>query len=72
MSDKQMVTAAGRNNDKSVFKTSYPDGVLTSKPLVLWVDQVTLVDIFHFGTVRYDICYLNVIAHIICKSSTTI
>jgi len=40
MSDKQMVTAAGRNNDQSVFKTSYPDGVLTKIPLILWVDQV--------------------------------
>jgi len=38
MADKPMVTALGKQGDRMVFKSSYPSGVVTDKPLVLWVD----------------------------------
>lgn len=41
MDNKQMVTAAGRGNDKNPFPSSYQDGVLTKAPLVLWLDGLS-------------------------------
>ncbi|KAJ1424138.1 ClpP/crotonase-like domain-containing protein [Ochromonadaceae sp. CCMP2298] len=41
MQDKHMVTAAGRGDDTSVFRTSYPEGVLFSKPLVIITDGLS-------------------------------
>eukprot|EP01041_Mallomonas_annulata_P010940 gene10940-22838_t len=41
MDNKPMVTALGKLDDKSVFKSSYPSGVVTNKPLVLWVDGLS-------------------------------
>ena len=36
-----MVTAAGKGNDKTEFRTSYPDGVLYTKPLVILTDGLS-------------------------------
>lgn len=42
MKDKLMVVAVGKNeNDRSIFKTSYPDGVIYTKPLVLITDGLS-------------------------------
>jgi carboxyl-terminal processing protease len=41
MDDKNMVTALGRGDEKSVFKSSYPDGVLYKKPLILFTDGLS-------------------------------
>lgn len=42
MNDKLMVIAVGKNeNDRSKFKTSYPDGVIYTKPLVLITDGLS-------------------------------
>ena len=41
MDNKDMVTALGRGDEKSVFKTSYPEGVLYEKPLVLLTDGLS-------------------------------
>lgn len=45
MNDQLMVTAVGRNNEKTVFRTSYPDGVLynvnSEKPLILLIDNLS-------------------------------
>jgi len=41
MDDKEMATALGKNGEKSVFRTSYPDGVLYSKPLVVMIDGLS-------------------------------
>jgi len=39
--DKPMVTAQGKQQDSMVFRSSYPSGVVTEKPLVLWVDGLS-------------------------------
>jgi len=36
-----MAQASGRGNDMSIFRTSYPEGVLYKKPLVLLVDALS-------------------------------
>lgn len=41
MDNKDMVTALGRGDEKSVFKSSYPEGVLFTKPLVLLTDGLS-------------------------------
>eukprot|EP01040_Poterioochromonas_malhamensis_P008460 gene8460-9153_t len=41
MNDKVMATAIGRGNDQTVFKTSYPSGVITTKPLVVVTDGLS-------------------------------
>ena len=41
MDNKDMVTALGRGDEKSVFKSSYPEGVLYEKPLVLLTDGLS-------------------------------
>ena len=41
MDNKDMVTALGRGDEKSIFKSSYPDGVLYEKPLVLLTDGLS-------------------------------
>lgn len=41
MDSKEMVTAMGRGDEKNIFKTSYPDGVLSDKPLVLLTDGLS-------------------------------
>ena len=37
----EMAQASGRGNDMSIFRTSYPEGVLYKKPLVLLVDALS-------------------------------
>ena len=41
MDNKEMATAVGKNGEKSVFRTSYPEGVLYSKPLVVMIDGLS-------------------------------
>lgn len=41
MDDKVMVTAMGKNSEKNVFKSSYIDGVIYDKPLVLLTDGLS-------------------------------
>ena len=41
MDNKDMVTALGRGEEKSVFKSSYPEGVLFTKPLILLTDGLS-------------------------------
>jgi carboxyl-terminal processing protease len=41
MDNKDMVTALGRGDEKNVFKSSYPDGVLYNKPLILLTDGLS-------------------------------
>ena len=47
MNDKPMVTARGKEGpidtalNTQVFKTSYPEGVLTKKPLLIWLDSLS-------------------------------
>lgn len=41
MGDKPMVTAAGKDNNKNTFRTSYPDGQLFEKPLVVLADGLS-------------------------------
>lgn len=41
MDNKVMVTAVGRNNEKNVFYTSYPPGVLFKKPIVILTDSLS-------------------------------
>jgi len=41
MDNKNMVTTVGRNNEKSSFASSYPEGVISSKPLVLLTDGLS-------------------------------
>ena len=41
MDNKEMVTALGRGDEKSIFKSSYPEGVLFNKPLVLLTDGLS-------------------------------
>jgi carboxyl-terminal processing protease len=41
MDNKEMVTAMGRSNERSTFKTSYPEGVVYDKPLVLLTDGLS-------------------------------
>jgi hypothetical protein len=41
MDGKPMATAIGRGNEQNVFKTSYPDGVLTDKPLIVLTDGLS-------------------------------
>ena len=41
MDNKVMVTAVGRGDEQSVFKSSYPDGVLFDRPLVLLTDGLS-------------------------------
>lgn len=41
MSEKPMVIATGKLDDRTVYKSSYPNGPLTDKPLVLWVDGLS-------------------------------
>lgn len=41
MDDRVMVTAVGKGNEKNVFRTSYPPGVLSKKPLVLLTDALS-------------------------------
>ena len=41
MSDRPMVTAAGKAGDKTEFRTSYPEGVLYKKPLVILTDGLS-------------------------------
>jgi len=39
--EKEMATALGRAGEKNVFRTSYPDGVLYSKPLLVMIDGLS-------------------------------
>jgi carboxyl-terminal processing protease len=39
--DSPMVTAKGKAGDSTLFKTSYPEGVLTKKPLVILTDGLS-------------------------------
>ncbi len=41
MPDRPMVTAAGKGGDQTEFRTSYPEGVLYSKPLVILTDGLS-------------------------------
>ena len=41
MGDKPMVTAEGKGGDSTKFRTSYPEGQLTSKPLVVLTDGLS-------------------------------
>ena len=41
MDNKEMVTAKGRNDEQNVFKSSFPDGVLSEKPLVILTDGLS-------------------------------
>lgn len=41
MDDRIMVTALGRGSETNVFRTSYPLGVLSTKPLVLLTDALS-------------------------------
>lgn len=41
MDDKEMATARGKDTTANVFRTSYSEGVLTDKPLVLLVDGLS-------------------------------
>ena len=41
MDNKNMVTTVGRGSESSTMKSSYPDGVLSQKPLVLLVDGLS-------------------------------
>ena len=41
MTDRPMVTALGRVEERNVFKSSYPNGALTDKPLALWIDGLS-------------------------------
>jgi carboxyl-terminal processing protease len=41
MDSKVMVTALGKGDERNVFKTSYPEGVLYKKPLVLLTDGLS-------------------------------
>ena len=41
MDSKEMVTAKGRNDEKNVFKSSFPDGVLSDKPLIILTDGLS-------------------------------
>ena len=41
MDNKDMVTAKGRNDEQNVFKSSFPDGVLSEKPLIILTDGLS-------------------------------
>ena len=47
MNDKPMVTAKGKEGpvntalNTQIFKTSYPEGVLTNKPVLIWLDSLS-------------------------------
>lgn len=41
MEDREMATARGKDANVNVFKTSYPEGVITNKPLVILVDGLS-------------------------------
>jgi len=41
MNDRVMVTALGKGSETNVFRTSYPPGVLSTKPLVLLTDALS-------------------------------
>ena len=40
-SDREMVTAESRNNDKTKFYASYPEGVLYKGPLMIYTDRLS-------------------------------
>ena len=41
MADKEMATAKGKDANANVFRTSFPEGVITDKPLVILVDGLS-------------------------------
>ena len=41
MDKKQMVTAVAKNDDRSVFASSFQGGVLSRLPLVVWMDGLS-------------------------------
>lgn len=41
MDNKPMVTAVAKNDERSTFPSSYQGGVLTKKPLILWMDELS-------------------------------
>lgn len=41
MDSKDMATAIGKGGEKSVFRTSYPDGVVYTKPLLVLMDGLS-------------------------------
>lgn len=41
MDDKEMATAVGKGGEKNVFRTSYPDGAIYKKPLLIMIDGLS-------------------------------
>ena len=41
MQDKEMATAVGKGGERNVFRTSYPDGVVYTRPLLIMTDGLS-------------------------------